>query len=188
MLRLPNIESNTLQRLMSERIIALLDCHANKDGSMADGEEAGLFPEYVGLEQARYEFDSLRKLLQHEKAFTPELLGEYLMYSLIQIAIDTDDTDDTDEPCLHLASARFLEKERAELIEAFDSETVAEYEDLRNYDSTLFWDEDFLMLDEMTAEQLLANPVNDMMGIGPANGTVLELDGKRVAVTLRAWD
>ena len=90
MLLLPDIEDERLQRLMSERILALTECHMNKDGSLAEGEEQFLFPDGTKYEKANYEFQSLRKLLRHEKAFTPELIGEYLMYQLIQCAISTD--------------------------------------------------------------------------------------------------
>ncbi len=54
----------------------------------------------------------------------------------------------------------------------YDIEEEAErlmlyYEDLRQYDYTCFWDNDFLMLDEMTEDDISDSKLNDMLGIIP---------------------
>lgn len=182
MLRLPKIEDDTLQRLMSERILSLMECHSMVDGDLTDGEGSDIIPAGMSYERANEGFIALRKLLKSDEALTPELLGEYLMYKMILLAIKMDAEEDPN-PWLHLASARFPEKERAELVEKLGEETVEEYEDLRNYEETLFWDLDFLMLDSMTEREILASPLNEAMGIMP--GMMLDLDGKQVAFQVR---
>ena len=187
MLKLPNTDHEALSRLMSDRILALTECHVKKDGALVEGEEIALFPENVSYEKANYEFQSLRKLLRHPDAFTPELMGEYLMYSLIQIAIDLDEDSDP-TPCLHLASARFPEPERAALVKELGKTAVARYENLRNYEDTLFEDEDYLMLDSYTETDLLTNDANEVLGIGPVNGQVIDFAGRKAVLTMRPWE
>ena len=41
-----------------------------------------------------------------------------------------------------------------------------QYEDLREYDESCFWDTDFLFLDDMTEEELLGSELNEYLGIG----------------------
>ena len=187
MLKLPNTDHDTLSRLMSDRILALTEFHMRKDGALVEGEEIALFPENVSYEKANYEFQSLRKLLRHPDAFTPELMGEYLMYSLIQIAIDLDEDPDPN-PCLHLASARFPEPERAALVKELGKKEVERYEDLRNYEDTVFYDEDYLMLEDMSETDLLTAPGSEELGIGPVNGQVIDLDGRKAVLTMRPWE
>ena len=171
MLRLPEDENPQIIEYVSTNLNALLDWACQHSESMLD-----YFPAGTGADRAHYETVSLGKLLKHKECFTPELIQEYLMFHVIQRAIDegyelpplpsdlTTEVDEDGEPLYGL------------------------YADISEWPEVLFWDWDFMMLDEMTAEQLLGNPVSDMMGIGPANGTILELDGKRVMVTVRAWE
>ena len=187
MLKLSNTDHGTLARLMSEKILALTEFHMRKDGALAEGEEIALFPENTSYEKANYEFQSLRKLLLHEKPFTPELMGEYLIYSLVTIAIDLE-KDNPGNPDLCLARKRFPEEERKVLVKELGEREVKRYENLRNYDETLFYDEDCLLLDNYTENTLLTNDANTEMGIGPANGMVLDLDGRKTVMTMRPWE
>ena len=184
MLKLPNTDHDTLSRLMSDRLLALTEFHMRKDGALVEGEEIALFPENVSYEKANYEFQSLRKLLAHEKAYTPELMGEYLIYSLVTIAIDLE----KDEPDLHLVKARFPEEERKVLVKELGEREVKRYEDLRNYDDTLFSDSDYLLLDSYTENTLMTSSANEVLGIGPVNGQVIDFAGRKAVLTMRPWE
>ena len=171
MLRLPEDENPQIIEYVSTNLNAMLDWACQHSDSMLD-----FFPAGTGADRAHYETVSLGKLLRHEKAFTPELIQEYLMFHVIQRGID----EGYELPPLP-------EELVAEVDE--DGEPLyAMYGDLEEWPEVLFWDWDFMMLDNMTEAALLASDANTEMGIGPANGRVLDLDGKKVAVTVREWE
>ena len=72
------------------------------------------------------------------------------------------------------------------------------YEDLREYGETCFWDEDFMLLNDMSEEKLLRSELNKYMGIAePKNSNIIEFpvvgkDGKekiyRAEIKIQPWN
>ena len=154
---------------------------------MVQEEAEALFPEGTDVDRAQYEWGSFKMLLRAKGTYTPELIQEYLLDGLIAFALDMDKDSDP-APVLHLASARFPEPERAALVQDLGEEEVALYENLHNYKSTLFWDEDFMFLDDMTEDQLDRSPMAEEMGIGSPNQMVIDVYGKEVTIKARPWE
>ena len=125
--------------------------------------------------------DSLRMkaLLESEYEFVPELVMEYVMYSLIKVRIETADR-------LGIRTQEPLSCQRDYVVEALrrsypdereysdDGEDLARLswreelervEDLHYYENTYFWDFDFMLLDSLTEDELLASPVSGYLGI-----------------------
>ena len=49
-------------------------------------------------------------------------------------------------------------------------------------------DEDYLMLEDMSETDLLTAPGSEELGIGPVNGQVIDLDGRKAVLTMRPWE
>ncbi len=75
---------------------------------------------------------------------------------------------------------------------------LSTYEDLREYEENCFWDHDFMMLDEMTEEELINSDLNKVFGFAdPKQSNVIEFpfrqsDGKekniKAKVIVHPWD
>ena len=52
----------------------------------------------------------------------------------------------------------------------------------------LFWDWDFMFLNEMSEEELVNSPMAEELGIGSPNETRFDLDGKEVVFKNRPWE
>ena len=75
---------------------------------------------------------------------------------------------------------------------------LSTYEDLREYEENCFWDHDFMMLDEMTKEELINSDLNKVFGFaGPKKSNVIEFpfrqsDGKerniKSKIIVHPWD
>ena len=52
---------------------------------------------------------------------------------------------------------------------------INSYEDLREYIETCFWDQDFLLLNDMSEEKLLRSELNKYLGIAePKDANIIE--------------
>ena len=75
---------------------------------------------------------------------------------------------------------------------------LSTYEDLREYEESCFWDHDFMLLDDMTEDEIRESGLNEMMGIvGPKPSNVIEFpfkyaDGEekniKAKVIVHPWD
>ncbi len=75
---------------------------------------------------------------------------------------------------------------------------LSTYEDLREYEEYCFWDHDFMMLDEMSEEELISSDLNKVMGMAdPKPSNVIEFpfrqsDGKeqtiKAKIIVHPWD
>ncbi len=85
-----------------------------------------------------------------------------------------------------------------EELEDFLDYALSTYEDLREYEENCFWNHDFMMLDEMSEEELIKSDLNEVLGIAdPKPANVIEFpfrqsDGKekniRAKVIVHPWD
>ncbi len=136
------------------------------------------FPKRCPAEKMGSAFLGLRALLESEYEFVPELVMEYVMYSLIEARIETADglgirTLDP-VPFQRDYLIEIFKKENPGMPEAYDDagdifftwqEKLEQIEDLHNYENVYFWDFDFLQLEMYTEEQLLASPASKYLGI-----------------------
>ena len=75
---------------------------------------------------------------------------------------------------------------------------LSTYEDLREYEDSCFWDHDFMMLDDMTMEEILNSDLNKVLGIAdPKPSKVIEFpfknaDGQeksiKAKIIVHPWD
>ena len=85
-----------------------------------------------------------------------------------------------------------------EELEDFLDYALSTYEDLREYEENCFWDHDFMMLNEMSEEELIKSDLNEVLGIAdPKPSNVIEFpfrqsDGKekniKAKVIVHPWD
>ncbi len=149
MLRLPETEDERISKYVSRQLFQLMN-------------EAGMllhyFPDGYGLDKIEDDWNSLRQLLLSDGMYTPELAMEYALFQLIQEAID----EGKKIPQIN-------EPVRTELLKEMDPEEIEEYEDIENWPEILFWDHDFMFLDQMSETELANHPAADMLGIGKPN-------------------
>lgn len=140
---------------------------------------SGFFPENYPAEKMGKAFLGLQALLQSEYEFVPELAMEYVMYSLINGRIEIADGlgIKTLEPIPFGRDyvVKVLQEEYPGVSEISGSEEgiltswqekMESLEDLHDYENIYFWDFDFLLLDSITEDELLASPVLERLGIG----------------------
>lgn len=121
----------------------------------------------------------MKALLESEYEFVPELVMEYVMYSLIKVRIETADR-------LGIRTQELISCQRGYVVKALRGaypdereysddgedlvslswrEELEQIEDLHYYENTYFWDFDFMLLDSYTEDELLDNPVSEYLGI-----------------------
>lgn len=93
---------------------------------------------------------------------------------------------------------QYEESAPPEELEDFLDYALSTYEDLREYEENCFWDHDFMMLDEMSEEELIKSDLNEVLGIAdPKPSNVIEFpfrqsDGKekniKAKVIVHPWD
>ena len=171
MLKLPEDEEPKIIEYVSTNLNVMLDWACQHCDSMLD-----FFPAGTGPNRAFYETQSLEKLLLHSKPFTPELIQEYLMYHVIQKAIKEG------------YKLPPLPSDLATEVDQDGEPMYAMYGDLEKWLEVLFWDWDFMMLDNATEQELENSPIAKQMGIGSPNATVLDLDGRKVTLKMREWE
>ena len=124
-------------------------------------------------------FLGLKALLESEYEFVPELVMEYVMYSLIKMRLETTDRLGirTQEPlsCQRdyvveaLRGAYPDQREYSDdgehLVRLSWREELERIEDLHYYENTYFWDFDFMLLDSLTEDELMDSPVSGYLGI-----------------------
>lgn len=123
------------------------------------------FPENYPAEKMGKAFLGLKALLESEYEFVPELVMEYVMYSLIKLRLETADR-------LGIRTQEPLSCQRDYVVEALrgaypDEREYSDdgIEDLHYYENTYFWDFDFMLLDSYTEDELLDSPVSGYLGI-----------------------
>lgn len=137
------------------------------------------FPEHYPAAKMGKAFLGLKALLESEYEFVPELVMEYVMYSLIQMRIEAADRLGmrTQEPisCQRNYVVKALRRAYPDERECSDDgedlvrlswqEQLERIEDLHYYEDTYFWDFDFMLLDSHTEDELLDSPVSEYLGI-----------------------
>ena len=137
------------------------------------------FPENYPAAKMGKVFLRLKALLESEYEFVPELVMEYVMYSLIKLRLETADRLGirTQEPlsCQRdyvvetLRGAYPDEREYSDdgeaLVRLSWREELERIEDLHYYENTYFWDFDFMLLDSLTEDELMDSPVSGYLGI-----------------------
>lgn len=123
------------------------------------------FPENYPAAKMGKAFLGLKALLESEYEFVPELVMEYVMYSLIKLRLETADR-------LGIRTQEPLSCQRDYVVEALrgaypDEREYSDdgIEDLHYYENTYFWDFDFMLLDSYTEDELLDSPVSGYLGI-----------------------
>ena len=124
-------------------------------------------------------FLKLKALLESEYEFVPELVMEYVMYSLIKVRLETADRLGirTQEPLSYqrdyvvkalrgaYPDERAYSDDGEDLVRLSWQEELERIEDLHHYENTYFWDFDFMLLDSHTEDELLASTVSEYLGI-----------------------
>jgi len=144
-------------------------------------------PDKYPVEKANEAFLELYKLIRARGEYIPELPMEYVLYHIICEEIDyindliKDGQPDSD--VVFSTVHKIPEPDRSIVLNAmkepyesdYDHEEgeynpdfyIDEYEDMKNYLDTCFWDHDCLMLDEMPLDELKDSPIDqwfDMTG------------------------
>ena len=166
MLQLPDIEDDVLSKYVSEQLLKIIE---------KDKEPLDHFPLDTDERTAKYERESLIKLLKAKKCYIPEMIQEYYMFSVICEATEMGYELD---PLT----------ESVELDGYIDEEVVEAFQDIEEWQEVLFWDWDFMFLSGMTEEELLNSPLSAGLGIGSPNEHIIDMDGRSVKIKMREWE
>ncbi len=163
MLQIPDYDNYELSGYVSMHLLEFMKGKKPED----------YFPPSISIEEGFREWHSLEKLLRSEGCYIPELSMEYMMFKLIDKALD----EDVKLPPLPTEA-------RADL----DPDEIEMFESLEDWLEVLFWDWDFMMLDELSEEELLTHPLAKELGIGSPNETRIDVDGKEIRFKSRPWE
>ena len=163
MLQIPDYDNHELTVHVSSELL----------GFMRGTNPEYCFPPSISPEEGFREWNSLTKLLESEVCYIPELPMEYIMFHLINNALD----EDYELPPLP-----------AEAKVGLDPDEIEMFECLEDWLEVLFWDWDFMLLDEMNEEELLNHPLARELGIGSPNETRFDIDGTEIRFRNRPWE
>lgn len=139
------------------------------------------FPENYPAAKMGKAFLELKALLESKYEFVPELVMEYVMYSLTKVRIETADRlgirtqEPLSCPCQRdyvvealrgvYPDEREYSDDGEDLVRLSWQEELERIEDLHYYENTYFWNFDFMLLDSHTEDELLVSPVLQYIGI-----------------------
>ncbi len=114
-------------------------------------------------------------LLKSEEEFVPKLAMEYLMAELLCSHIEFSEDaglslevpiENEREYVLSIIVSELDLKGLREEVACEVNQYLSQFENLREYTETCFWDTDYELLNQYSEEQLLESEANDTLGIG----------------------
>ncbi len=131
------------------------------------------FPPSLTMEQGMREWNSLIKLLEAKDVYIPEMPMEYMLFRVIAEALE----EGIEPPPIPTEAKGDL-----------DPDEIEAFENLEAWLEILFWDWDFMFLNDMSEQELVNSTMAEELGIGSPNETRFDIDGTEIRFRNRPWE